>query len=164
MITFEKVTSKNLHTARATHKRIFYKTDAEQDFTASINKDAYYKDIIYWLVKDRGVYVGIIGLYCCKKHTKYNSAWIGWFGILKRFRAQGYAKKAFNFFERQAKKKGYKYIRVYTDKTAYKTAVKFYTKQNMLSEEYLKKKNILIFSKSITGSKITLWNNKDLAV
>ena len=44
MITFEKLTNKNLHTALATHKRIFYKTDAEKDFTASINKDAYYKD------------------------------------------------------------------------------------------------------------------------
>lgn len=164
MATFEKLTAKNLDIALAVCAAIFPKIDLREDLADGMKRPPYYKDIVYWLVKDKGVYIGIIGLYCYTRDARYKSAWVGWFGILKALRGQGYAGKAFEFFESQAKRKGYKNVRVYTDKSAYKSAAKFYEKREMVCEAYLRKRGVVIFSKSLSGRKVMAWNNKDLRI
>ena len=42
------------------------------------------------------------------------SAWLGWFGILEKYRRRGYGSLALEMFEAEARKRGYLFARLYT--------------------------------------------------
>ena len=72
-------------------------------------------------------------------------------------------------FEEYARKKGFKFARLYTDKFNNDTAISFYISNEYISEDYsndndpaYKKYPILIFSKSLTDQPLELWNNKNI--
>jgi GNAT superfamily N-acetyltransferase len=180
-LIFEQVDDKNLESAVAVQNDIFPGEDGRLNFIEAVlfaegklkypgNSGLVYKDYIYWLVKNGSQNIGIVGLYSKDYHKNaYDDAWLAWFGVIKSLRGRGYAREIFKFFEEQARVRGYKNIRLYTDSVENSVAIPFYNKMGMTAEIYKnpndifpQKGDILIFSKSIYGDKIELWNNKML--
>ena len=100
----------NLDTAYDIEKTIFPEYDALKNYLDSFaenNKSEYY------LIKEDGTFIGIIGLYYFNAYP--DDAWLGWFGFLDEYRHKGYGKKALEFFENLARERGFRYARLYTD-------------------------------------------------
>ena len=113
--------------------------------------------------------IGITGIYSYKEYP--NDAWLGWFGILSKFRNRGYGKIVLEKSIELAKSKGYKTFRLYTDEYAVE-AHKLYEKIGMIKESYSRDDDkdeyfiadIYIYSKSLNDEKLELWNNKFLGL
>lgn len=54
------------------------------------------------------------------------SAWLGWFGILEKYRRRGYGSLALEMFEAEARKRGYLFARLYTGRFHNDAAKAFY--------------------------------------
>lgn len=164
---YELITESNLDLAVKVQNEIFPEEDGKQNFIDSINKDPYRKELTYYLVFDGDTPVGVSGLY--SYHEYPDDSWLGWYGVLEKYRGKGYGSKIFDHFEKTSKEKGYKSIRLYTDINMYKDAINLYYKKGMISEKYENekedestRKTTLIFSKSLTDKETELWNNKYL--
>ena len=121
----------------------------------------------YWLAKDNDKYVGICGLYAYKSAPK--DAWLGWYGVIASERGKGLGKLILTEIMTTAKELGFETFRLFTDEEDNSTAIKLYEKLGMVREIYNNPEdvhfeigNTLIFSKSLTNEKTTLWNNKNL--
>ena len=119
------------------------------------------------MIEENGEIVGISGLYFYAVDP--TSAWLGWFGILKEYRRLHLGSKALKIFEAMAVKLGFKTARLYTDKFDNDIAINFYRSNGYTEEDYLldedpasKKYPLFIFSKSLDGTKVTRWNNKNI--
>ena len=67
---------------------IFPEEDARQNFIEQINKDPYRKEMDYYIVYNGDVPVGVTGIY--SYHEYPETAWLGWFGILEKYRNNGF--------------------------------------------------------------------------
>jgi len=120
----------------------------------------------YWLVKVDEKYIGLFGFYSYKHSPK--DAWLGWFGVVEDERRKGYGTKILINAMDIARELGFETLRLFTDDEDNYIAVRLYKKLGMLEEEYVnedihfKLGKTLIFSKSLTAKKTTLWNNKNL--
>lgn len=170
-LKYVEINKSNINLAIKIQNEIFPNENAEYNYYEFINKIPYRKELIYWIVFDKDKPIGVSGLY---SHLEYpDDAWLGWYGVLKNERNKGYGKKILEDFERSAKEKGYKHIRLYTDEEDNKDAIVLYQKMGMVGEKYecdndkLDEDFIsqtLIFSKSLTKDKCVLWNNKYLGI
>lgn len=165
-LNFIEVTYDNLELAVQIQKQIFPDEDGRQNYIEGITKDPYRKEIVNYIVYDKDVPIGIVGLYSYNEYP--DDAWLSWFGVLEEFRSVGYGSLIFDFFEKLSKEKGYTSIRVYTD-DGFDLAVKLYIKKGMVKENYrneLEAEEIndetIIFSKSLTLKKVKKWDNKFL--
>lgn len=157
------VTQENLELAVSIQNEIFPEEDGRQNFMEFLNKDPYRKEQIYWIVYNDEIPIGVSGLY---SYHEYSSvAWLGWFGILEKYRNKSYGSKVLDMTEIEAKKRGYTSFRLYTNIGENEEAIKLYTKRKMLRENYTNEKEIkkvtdttIIFSKSLDGKDIELWN------
>lgn len=166
-LIFEQIQNHNLETAVKVQNQIFPHEDARKNFVDSINHAPYRKDLIFWLIRNNDEYVGVVGLYSYPQYP--DNAWLGWFGIIDKHRRKGYASIAFEFFENQAKNKGYHTARLYTDDEDNKDAVSFYKKMGMTEEIYSNPNDVfttvgktIIFSKSLNSSPLEPWDNRIL--
>ena len=169
----ELIDFNNYKTGISVQKEIFPTEDGTLNILTSLDKNLFIKttgilyvdyDPKYYLVYNNDEIIGITGLYC-EKLVCLESAWVGWFGVLKKFRGQGYGEKILNMTIELAKKEGYKTIRLYTDIKENKTAVKLYEKMGFIGEKYNAEKLIYdsyIFSKSLTEKQTELWKDKKL--
>lgn len=162
MIKYILIDKTNLAYAVKIQQEIFPNYSAKSNYMDAINNDT---SNLYWLLYVADDCVGISGFYHYDIDKK--SAWLGWFGILNKHRNKGYGTMAFNAFIMQAKTKGYKYIRLYTDMLNNEATIKFYEKKGMIFEVYQNKEDetdsylpILIFSKSLDDREVPRWNNK----
>ena len=168
-IKFKKITNKNLELACKIQNEIFPEEDARENFIEQINKDPYRKEMDYRIVYVNDEPVGITGIYAYNEYP--DDAWLGWFGILDKYRKNGYGRITLEKTIELAKKKGYKFFRLYTDEYA-KDAHKLYEKLGFIMEPYDREDDkdeffiadIYIYSKSLTKEKIDLWNNKLLGL
>lgn len=165
MLSFELLSKNNLAEALDVQRAIFPGEDAEINFLESIGAVPKDRDVhLHWLVRsDSGEAIGVVGLYSYYEYK--GDAWLGWFGVLPRFRGQGLARRAFEFFEEEARKRGFKNVRLYTDEDSNHDAVGFYKHLGMTAEPYSRNppyERTLIFSKSLAGGKAPAWNNKEL--
>ena len=170
-LNYVEINEKNIELAIKIQNEIFPNENAAYNYYEFINKIPYRKELIYWLVFDKDKAIGVSGLY---SHLEYpDDAWLGWYGVLEKERNKGYGKKMLEDFERVAKEKGYKHIRLYTDEEDNKNAICLYKKLGMIGEKYendnekLDEEFIsqtLIFSKSLTKDKCKLWNNRYLGI
>ena len=168
-IKFERITNKNLELACQIQNEIFPEEDARQNFVEQINKDPYRKEQDYRIVYVNNEPIGVTGIYSYNEYP--NDAWLGWFGILNKYRKKGYGKDTLEKTIDLAKEKGYKSFRIYTDEYA-NEAHKLYEKLGFMKEVYDRDDDkdeyfiadIYIYSKSLINEKVELWNNKLLGL
>ncbi len=167
-LRFEKINETNLELITKLQNIIFIKEDARENYIECLKNNLGRKEIIYWLVYKDNKPIGISGLY--SYHEYPEDAWLGWFGVLPEERKRGYGSDIFDFFEKYAKKQGYKRIRLYTE-SYNETAINFYSNKGMVFEKYLNTKEkiesmvpILIFSKDLNNMEVKKWNNQYLGL
>ena len=145
---------------------IFPDHDAFQNYKEAVE---HITDNKYYLVQNEtnGEYVGISGIYSLSIDP--DSAWLGWFGILEKYRRKHYGSETLRLFEDTARSLGFKYCRFYTDKFDNDATISFYKKNGYILENYDCVTDpscvdfpILIGSKSLDKNPPTLWNNKNI--
>lgn len=168
VLKYEKVTSQNINIAIKIQNRIFPLEDGFDDLNESINQSKKYFDVLeYYLIQNGEYYVGITGIYSHKEYPE--DAWIGWFGILPMFRRKHYGLQAMEFIKNRAIELGFKTLRLYTDDKYNYVSTHLFERFGMISEiyeaeegKYYKIGNMLIYSLSLDGKEIELWNNKNI--
>ncbi len=168
-IVFERINNDNLELACKIQNEIFPEEDARENFLEQIRKDPYRKEMDYKIVYIDDIPIGVTGIY--SYHEYPNDAWLGWFGIVNKYRNKWYGKLILEKTIDLAKVRGYKALRIYTDEYA-KVAHKLYEKLGFVKESYDREDDkdeyfiadIFIYSKSLTEEKIELWNNKFLGL
>ena len=167
-LKYVEITNNNLDLAVKIQNTIFPLEDGRQNYIEGITKDPYRKEMVNYIVYDKEIPIGVVGLYSYNEYP--SDAWLSWFGVLQEYRQKGYGSKMFDFFEDLALEKGYKEIRVYTD-DAFDKAILLYEKKKMIKEFYhneLESEEInnstIIYSKSLTKEKVEKWNNKFLGL
>ena len=169
MIRFEKITNDNLELACKIQNEIFPEEDARENFIEQINEDPYRKEMDYKIVYIDNEPIGVTGIYSYNEYP--DDAWLGWFGILNKYRNHGYGKETLEKTMKLAKEKGYKTFRIYTDEYA-KDAHRLYEKLGFVKELYDRDDDkdeyfiadIYVYSKSLTDKKVELWDNKFLGL
>lgn len=173
-LIFEKINSENLDLAIKVQNEIFPEENGAINLKLSIDKNLikeifgdikkYRETSNYWLCKYQNKIIGITGIYSYFEYP--NDAWVGWFGVLSEHRGLGFGKQILIWTMSQAKKMGFKNLRLYTDLDNNKTAVELYRKVNMIEESYLGEdmspEKIIIFSKSLSSSKTEKFGDKNL--
>ena len=161
-----EVTKDNLELACKIQNEIFPEYNGRQNFIEAINKDPYRKELSYYIVYVDNNPVGVTGIY--SYHEYPETAWLGWFGILEKYRHNGYGGESLDKSMELAKEKGYKEIRLYTGEES-KSAHKLYESRGLIKELYDNPidredldEEVYIYSKSLTNEPTTLWNNKIL--
>ena len=170
-INLKPITKENLDLASKIQNEIFPGEDGTLNFIECINQDPYRKELDYSIAFDGDIPIGVTGFYSYNEYP--DDAWLGWFGVLSKYRNKGYGSIIFDKTVKLVKDKGYKNFRVYTDE-GFQDAIKFYTKKGMISEVYDNPDDIdpylpegiktLIFSLNLTDKKIDCWNNKILGL
>lgn len=112
----------------------------------------------YYLIKDRDEIIGISGIYV--EPFEPNTAWLGWYGVRKKYRKKGYGTKILMQTIQIAKQRGFKFFRLYTD-LVNPNAHKLYDKVMDFYEEYNEENfRVLIYSKSLCDKKCSKLNNQ----
>ena len=168
-ITFKKIDNDNLELACAIQNEIFPEEDARENFIEQINNDPYRKELDYYIAFLGDDAVGVTGIYAY--HEYPDDAWLGWFGVLDKYRHNGLGGKILDMTIKMAEEKGYKNFRLYTDENA-KDAHRLYESRGLTGELYDRPDDvneyfdldIYVYSKSLTKDKVELWNNKFLGL
>ena len=152
--------------------KIFPEEDGTVNILASLDRNLFiektgmnYVDdhVKYYIVYDNNEEVGITGLY----HYDNESAWLPWFGVLPNKRRKSYGKKILLKTIDMAKQRGFKTMRLYTDRVENAIAIKLYEKIGFVGEKYSAEKltyDCYIYSKSLCDRQVELWNNKVLGL
>ena len=115
-------------------------------------------DPAYYMVKDENEIIGISGIYI--EPFEPETAWLGWYGVRKQYRRNGYGTKILNKTIEIARELGYKYFRLYTD-IVNPNAHRLYDKVMDFCEEYTETNfNVLIYSKSLCEKPCPRLNNR----
>lgn len=165
MLKYVAINKENLELAKKIQNEIFPDHDASKNYEESV---CGVTENRYYLVQNEaGEFVGVSGLY--RLPCDPESAWLGWFGILKQYRRKGYGSKTIRLFEAEAHKLGYLYCRFYADRFNNDTALDFYRKNGYSLEVYETWQDpasfdfpILVGGKSISDSPLKLWANRNM--
>ena len=158
------VTEDNISLAVEMWHRIF---PGEELLSVFNGKNCYEKsletdDLTYFIHYAENTPVGISGIY--KEPAEQESAWLGWFGVLPKYRRMGYGTDIINVFLEMLRILGYKYARLYTgaDNTVGR---KFYEHNGFTGEPYKSdKEDLIIYSKSLCDEPVPLWGNRRLCL
>ena len=172
MLNYIKITKDNIDYATRIQMKIFPDECAYYNYLDIINKNLEWQN--YYLVYDGDEVVGVTGLYCFEDINETNSIWLGWFGVLKKYRRHGYGKRILlDTIEKAkefSKKYPIKYFRLYTSTRDNKVAQILYSEIMDIKEEYNNPSDFnydntcVIYSKSLTDEKASYWNNKYLGL
>ena len=114
-INFQKITRENLQIAIDVQNEIFPLEDGTKNFIDCISKNPYRKELDFYLVYFKDTPIGVTGIYSYNEYP--DAAWLGWFGVLSKERNKGYGSIIFDKTEELARQKGYKSLRLYTDRS-----------------------------------------------
>ena len=166
----ELITFANVEEAIKLQNSIFPRENAKKNFLDAIKEGIEAKvptkfQTQYFLVKDENnEAVGLWGHYI---ENRNDECWLGWFGVKNEMHKKGYGTQIFKIFENWAKENGFKTIRLYTDEVDNAQACVLYENMGMIKEYYKNSDDItkdvgdiVIYSKSLTGEVVDLWNNK----
>ncbi len=171
-LEFERIIANNIELAIKIQNEIFPEENGALNLVCSYDlekkKQIYgnqWREITnFYICKINNIPVGITGIYIYYEYPE--DGWCGWYGVLPKYRNQGYGKKILLWTINEAKNMGLKSFRLYTDLEENKTAVDLYRKIGMIEEPYLAEElgsdKIFIFSKSLVSSKTEKWGNKIL--
>lgn len=166
----------NLKFVDVTMENIILATETEMKFwpdSCAFNSyyRAYQNGKPYWLIYDNNELIGISGLYDYFELGEPETAWLGWFGVLDKYRSCGYGKKILLETIKRAKEMGCKKLRLYSSKREdlCPNAVPFYTKISSLFNGFVEDYTLeqpemqrIVVSFSLDGSPISKWNNRNL--
>lgn len=127
--------------------------------------DAYKNGKPYFMVYDKGIFVGICGLYENPELGEPKTAWLGWYGVSSKQRCKGYGKQILLDMIKKAKDKGFDTFRLYTSKVKCPEAMYLYEKVMDFGEPYTLEETELeryVFTKSLTKNPASKWNNRSL--
>lgn len=119
----------------------------------------------YYLITEGDKPCATIGWYDFDDNGK--EGFVGWFGVLPEFQRRGIGTKALEFITNEVKKKGYKFLRVYTDKVVNYASTKLYDKMFDFVEDYSypdklgRTNNFVVYTKVLDGKK-EKWSNRPL--
>ncbi len=160
----ERITGQNLPFAVSVQEELFPGESGRTNFEESLEASSGYE---YYLLYEGEACVGVIGLYRYPEDPE--SAWLGWFGIREGFRRRHLGSEALKRFEEMAADRGYRFARLYTDAVDNDRAIAFYQANGYISEPYRNMQDpacmeypTVIFSKSLTGSPLVLWNSRTI--
>lgn len=160
----------NYKVAIQIQQEIFPQEDGRLNILASLDRNLfmklsglYYPDdnVKYYIASIENTPIGITGLY----YENDKQVWLAWFGILPNHRGKGYGKILLEETMHLAKKRGFRELRLYTDKVDNSEAIKLYEKLGFVGEKYLAETlpyDCWIYSKNLYGENTELWNNKNL--
>lgn len=169
---FVLVDFSNYKKAIKIQNEIFPEEDGTINILASLDRDLFiektgmdYVDdhVKYFIVYDNNEEIGITGLY----YYDNKSAWLPWFGVLPDKRRKSYGENMLLKTMDIAKQKGFKTMRLYTDRVENANAIKLYEKMGFVGEKYSAEKltyDCYIYSKSLCDRQVELWNNKVLGL
>lgn len=164
MLKYHVITNENYEIALEIQNKIFPKYSAKTNYLEAIENIT---SNVYYLLFNGIEYVGVSGVYSYNIDPK--SAWLGWFGIIEKYRKQGYGSEALLQFEKTARENGYKFTRLYTDKYNNDMALNFYKKRGYSFEDYVNIDDeasldfpIMIGSKALEDDKIEPWNDRNI--
>ena len=119
------LTKDNIKKASNIANKIFYYEDIlpEKFFKASFKPKEFNKLLniqqkietckYYVAINEKKEVIGTTGLYSIEDDEK-NKYWLGWFCVNQKYRGQGIGQKLLDFTINKAKKKGAKYLNLYT--------------------------------------------------
>ena len=167
MLKYIEITNDNIEFATKVQMKIFPNESAYEHFKFTIERDLEYEK--YYLVYDKNTVIGVTGLYSNEDINITNSLWLGWFGVLEKFRSKGYGKQilidTIEMAKRLSKKYPIKYFRLYTSERDDKIAQPLYEKVMDFKEYYNNPEDInydgtcLIYTKGLNNNKPIYWNN-----
>lgn len=160
-ISYQEITEQNIILATSIELEIFPSMCSYLSYKNSLKKDS----DTYYIVYYKGEICGITGLYIDERIKEENTIWMGWYGILSKFRKMGIGKQILLDTFEEARNRGYSTIRLYTASAICKDALFLYDKFMDLGEDYTLEEIELqrkVYSKSLSSQKPTAWNNKFL--
>lgn len=119
----------------------------------------------YYLAYLKDTPIAITGLYYYPNYQ--DEMWLAWFGVLPDYQGKGYGKDVLKWSINKSLSEGKRVLRLYTDESAMSKAVNLYKSFGFIGEKYTGEKldyNCYIYSKSLIGDKVELWNNKFLGL
>lgn len=168
-LTKHAVTRENLNLVRELFASIFPNEILYGEFDSGVDcfeQSTYDTELEYYIHYDGESPVGISGIY--SEPIDSDSLWLGWFGVLEKYRNRGYGSSILNAFETECKHRGMKFARLYTAVENNDSAIHFYKKRGYSLElyngEYPKdmQEKVYIASKSLCEIPVIPWNNKPL--
>lgn len=162
-----KIDKTNIQIAHKIQTTLFPESDAYVNYLESVE---HITENEYWIIEVDGIFVGISGIYSFAIDPQ--SAWLGWFGILPEFQRRGFGSLAIQMFESEARKRGFKYVRLYTGRNHNDIAKSFY-KHNGYKEEYYEcpedtgatVESLSVFSKNLAKNESApLWADKNMNI
>ena len=166
------VDKSNYQEAIEIQKMIFPEENGTLNVLASLDRELFIKvsgleyiddHVKYYLARVNNEYIGITELYYYGDDL--DNVWIAWYGILEEYRNKGLGKEILLKTIELAKSKNFKYLRLYTDPVGNHKAMLLYERMGFIGEEYTAEElpfKCLIYSMSLDGSKVPLWNNEYL--
>ncbi len=155
----------NLYLATKIQVEIFKDNCALLEFLQCLLKVNNHTD--FYLIYQKGELAGFVSFYDGACYGSKNEIWIGYFGILPKFRNNHIASQAlldfFSYFKSNVGG-GYKCLRLCSYKKL-KPALHIYRKYMDFEENYTrthKSENMIVFTKSLTNKPAKKWNNRDL--
>ena len=162
-----KIDRSNIGLAREIQRLLFPDSDAAVNYLEAVENVSGYE---YWLVEEEGEFVGISGIYSLPVDP--DSAWLGWFGILPKFRRMGLGSRVIRAFEDVARERGFLYARLYTGRYDNEVAKAFYRANGYQEEFYDCPEDpgglvepLSIFLKALNESScVPPWGNKSMNI
>ena len=167
MIKHIKINASNLAYAIEVQNEIFPYEDARSKYTEMVNGN---NDDNYFLIYNGDECIGVSGLHHYPADVE--DGFLGWFGILPKFRRLGLGSDALRLLDETARDLGYRRMRVLfnTDK-GFQGARQFLKANGYTAESYQCPRdkaslsgNYAILSRSLYNEPIEPWNNKNLHI
>lgn len=167
ILNYKEITEANILLATKIQFQIFPKQCAYNFYKWAIQENCDY--IKYYIIYNEDTPIGITGLYNYDSF-KEQTIWLGWFGILEKYRNKGYGRQALldsiEMGKELSKKYPINYFRLYTYKKDNHLAGPMYDYYMDLKEEYTNSEDYkfgndtcYIYTKFYTKEK-EYWNNR----
>ena len=161
------IDSNNIRSAIAIQRELFPDYDATVNYVEAVEGISGNE---YWILSVEGALVGISGIYSLKEDP--DSAWLGWFGILPRYRRKKFGSEALSLLKKKKKKRGFRYARLYTGRWNNDVAKRFYVNNGYVEEYYdcpedsgAAMEALSVFSKKLfLEDELPFWNNKNMHI
>lgn len=161
-LEYKKLNKKNIKDCLLIKHILFPESNSDEDYDKYFNKSVLSEYFVVYLNKEP---CAITGWY--DFDNKNENAFMGWFGVLPKFRLKGIGSEVFDFTVKRVIKHGYNYFRLYTDIVENKESVELYKKKEMMCEPYTYNDvlgstgNFVVFTKVIksNGERSDKWEN-----